>query len=152
MSKCKYCCTISIISGGSIYIFWLHVSAVNKFVAPVLLLAQQKMSTAKEIMSESRASELATELCNDLLSGQDGSVEAFQYLLEKTSFLPEERNFVTFLEEYMENWGLTSYVFANGRTEIIRVMHERTKEILPEGRRIMDKYREYLTQLVGNNK
>ena len=104
------------------------------------------------VVSESRASELATSLCNDLLSGKDGAVAAFRYLLQNTSFLPEDRNFVTFLENYMEEWGLTSYVFAGRRIEIIRTMHERTREILPEGRQVMDKYRAYLTQLVATRK
>ena len=104
------------------------------------------MATAATAVTEAQAYEYMIELFTDILSGMDGAVERFHYLAERTNFLPENRNFVTALEDFLEEQGLRFYVFAQRKHDIIRIMHERTKDVLPEGRRILDKYRAWLRE------
>ena len=103
-------------------------------------------------VTEREAYDTMISLFNDVLMGVDGAVQAFQDLVQMTSHLPEDENFITTFERYLEEKGLRFYVFALNKHDIIRTMHERTRQILPPGRQILDKYRAYLRELMPASK
>ena len=103
-------------------------------------------------VTEREAYDTMISLFNDVLSGVDGAVEAFKDLIEMSNHLPEDESFITTFENYLERQGLRFYVFALKKHDIIRTMHERTRQILPPGRQILDKYRAYLRELMPASK
>ena len=102
-------------------------------------------------VTEREAYDTMIALFTDVLLGKGGAVEAFQDLIEMTSHFPEDESFVTVFENYLEKQGLRWW-FVNKMHDSIRVMHERTRQILPPGRQILDKYRAYLREQIPASK
>ena len=107
------------------------------------------------IVSEEVAFELMTSLFDDLVvEGTDGALEAVQELIRRTQDCLADDNFVDALEQYLNRKGLL-YIFEKARAgdqqgrDAMRTIRERTREILPEGRNVLDRYREYLVRCVA---
>ena len=106
-------------------------------------------------MSEAEASATVDSLFRDVVDGKDGAIPAFQYLVQRTSFLPEDRNFVNAFIQWLKNDQLCPELkyaffqaFQDRNPEPLRTLHVRTQEILPEGQSVMDMYRDFIRGIV----
>ena len=73
--------------------------------------------------------------------------------MRRFAHFPEENNFVTALEDYLRRNDLED-IFRRARSgnararSLLMTIDERTREVLPEGRRVQDKYRAYIERCV----
>ena len=107
------------------------------------------MSTGGD--DEKQAYDQMIELFNAVMSGLPGAEQALIHFIQETSNLPENDNLLTRFEKFLEDQQI-DYLFYRNRVALIRTFHERTKNVLPPGRQILDMYRTHLQQLMSNNK
>ena len=97
-----------------------------------------------------------TSLFDDLvIRGQEGALEAVQRLIQMTDpVLPADNNMTHALEQYLERNDIRD-IFRRARSgnqearAQLMTIDERTRPVLPAGRRVQDKYREYIAACVA---
>ena len=118
-------------------------------------MAQQARDTAAQD-EENMAFRAMTSLFDDLvLEGEEGALEAVQQLIELTNpVLPADNNMTHALEQYLERNDIRD-IFRRARSgnqearAQLMTIDERTRPVLPAGRRVQDKYRAYIATCVA---